>query len=660
MRNVGYRLRHTSPGSTQPMRYIGIDGEGVGRAEHRYVLLAASTETGSKTWAAENTDGLTTVECLNLILSLPQHNAKIFAFSFNYDLTMMLHDLDNRSLYHLFRPELRARQVDGFKGPIPIEWEGYSLNLQGSKFTVAKRGRRVVIWDIWKFYQSKFVNALVGWKVGSAAMHARMSEMKDARSTFDRMWREDPTRIREYCLEECRAMAELAHKLIDTHRSLDLKLTSYYGAGSSGSALLNAMAIREKLRPVPDAMHDAVARAFFGGRFENSVIGLVNKPVYNYDISSAYPYQLTRLPCLVHGMWEHSIRRAALETARNGLVRYSYRGRIHGSWAPLPFRMQCGSICYPSTGGGGWVYLNEYLWAEADYPEIVFNEAWIYHSDCDCKPFEQIPKYYLDRCRLGKEVMGLVLKLGMNSCYGKIAQSVGNPIFANWIWAGLITSGCRAQLLELMNLAGRENTLMVATDGLFSTVRVIPPTPQDTGTMTSGKPLGGWEEKLIKKGLFIARPGIYFPLNPTADEIKEVRARGIGKSVVLESWKSIVDAFETCGPYNNVVISQVTRFCGAKTSVHRGILDPERFTRANGSTSDVSYGQWISRTLEMCFDPLPKRERILRNGKLALRVMPAAEVSAPYGKTMLCPETIEARALDQELEEQPTGDFCNY
>jgi hypothetical protein len=32
--------------------------------------------------------------------------------------------------------------------------------------------------------------------------------------------------------------------------------------------------------------------AFFGGRFENSVIGPIQKEIFSYDISSAYPYQL--------------------------------------------------------------------------------------------------------------------------------------------------------------------------------------------------------------------------------------------------------------------------------------------------------------------------------------------------------------------------------
>ena len=68
---------------------------------------------------------------------------------------------------------------------------------------------------------------------------------------------------------------------------------------------------------------------------------------------------------------------------------------------------------------------------------------------------------------------------------------------------------------------------MVATDGLLSKVGVPTETPIETGTsecMKDGKPvpLGGWEEdrKSMRKGVFLARPGIYFPIQPTNDEIK--------------------------------------------------------------------------------------------------------------------------------------------
>src|SRR5207247_70056 len=102
------------------------------------------------------------------------------------------------------------------------------------------------------------------------------------------------------------------------------------------------------------------------------------------------------------------------------------------------------------------------------------------------------------------------IKLGLNSIYGKLAQSQGvNPPFQSWVWAGNITSGCRAQLLEAFNVKDRWQILMLATDGVWSSSPLSLPTPLDTGTSNSGKPLGGWESKTFPHGVFAVRPGIY-------------------------------------------------------------------------------------------------------------------------------------------------------
>lgn len=682
--------------------YLGIDGEGQGRECHRYIFLAASTESGDRRWCVRNQQGLTTEQCLDFILSLPDHT-RIFAYSFNYDLTMMLKDLDEERLYLLFRPELRQRVGPAaIKGPRAVRWKGYKLNLQGTKFTVSRKGRHRVVWDIWKFFQSKFVGALADWKVGSAEMLARMTHMKDKRADFDK---ESPEAVESYCFEECRYMAELARKLVDAHEAAGLKLTNFYGAGSSASAMLKKMGVHEKIVPTPDFMRDAVARSFFGGRFENSIIGKEERELYSYDISSAYPYQLCFLPCLLHGTWERTTDRKKLgELGPDGkrlsgcataLVRYSL-GPNHriSDWGPFPFRMDTGSICYPVTSGGGWVWVDEYLQGEKLFPNVEFHEAYIYHQDCTCEPFHVIPEYYCERCRIGKEGPGIVIKLGCNSCYGKLAQSVGKGMFQCWIWASLITSGCRAQFLQLLGLhEDRSNCLMVATDGCISRERfdtykpaaggiqapgVRVPVPYPTSTQQTGKPLGDWEEKILEQGVFFARPGVYFPLNPTAKQLKDIRGRGVGKGVVLENWQRIIASWETHGMSEPVKIANVSRFCGAKSSISRagknynrakgqhihramaeelGLPNPETYPE----NPEPAYGQWITRKVELNFDPMPKRECVNPDGKtLKLRSMPLDLMSAPYSKAFRSDEVKEYKWLNQELLEQPDIDLADY
>ena len=682
--------------------YLGLDGEGIGRVPHRYVLLAAGQEpvpgVPPRHWYVEDPKGLSTLQCLRFLTSLPRQlrgcKVSIFAYAFNYDLTKILQDVDDERLYRLFRPELRKRTGElSFQGPAPLHWQGYELNLIGSKFTARAPGddRLFTVWDVWKFYQGKFVTALKDWKVGSGETQAETERMKLLRSRFAD---EDLPEIREYCFSETRDMATLAHKLVAAHDEAGLDLTSFYGAGSTASAMLKVMGIKEKLKPTPPPMALAVASAFFGGRFENSVVGEIFEPVRNFDISSAYPYQTCFLPCLLHGEWTHTTRRADIEEVgiRAAVVSYRLQDSAAGKiehWAPFPFRGEDGSICFPSSSAGGWVWREEYLAGERfcskEYPgAVVFESAWIYESSCGCQPFEQIPHYYRERCRIGKEGAGIVFKLGPNSVYGKLAQSVGSARYQSWIWAGMITSGCRAQLLDLIRAhTNRADVLMVATDGAFTAGEhhVVPRgeveagkaftitsfdgvsfEPKGTGTAETGKPLGGWECGEIPQGIFAARPGIYFPLNPTLKDIAKVKGRGVGKGTILENHALIVDQFRKTGVDESVVVKDIERFCGAKTSLSYAPGD-KTFTRAAGGKGNVGqdmphYGEWIKRRVEMSFDPEPKRKGVMDDGvHLALKEAPPGVRSMPYKKAMTSPDGAAMALAAAELLEQPDGEL---
>lgn len=670
--------------------YVGLDGEGQGRERHKYVMLCASNELGDREWVVENPNGLSTEECLQFLVSLPA-NARAFTFAFHYDLTKILADLDDETLWMLNRPELRQRHgPEAYKGPWPVWWKGWQLNLQGSKFGVAKgRTKKRIVWDIFKFYQTKFVSALTDWKVGDEEEWNLLQGMKDRRHEFDKLTREQ---VIQYCFLECRRMAGLAHKLVDAQEAAGLPLKSFYGAGSSASVMLDKMGVKAYLKKPPEEMNRAVAQGFFGGRFDNSVVGTFRQRVYSYDISSAYPYQLVQLPCLIHGEWRKTNRRADIEKCTAALVHYGLSEWARGDrpWGPFPFREDTGNICFPLSSGGGWVWQKEYLAGERIFPNVFFKEAWVYETTCDCRPFNKISHYYNERCRIGKEGPGIVLKLGCNSCYGKIAQSVGKGQFNNWAFAGMITSGCRAQVLDALSLHDDwSNMLMVATDGIASLEPLALPQPIETGTNVEfwdpdqgrmiRKPLGGWEEKKLDNGMFIARPGVYFPLDlidRKLDEkevkkiLKQVRGRGVGRTVMFENGQAVVDAWENWdgrGEWPKVKVANVSRFCGMKSSIHRsGKPGAYVYTRAAGdhlhsTEPKPRYGEWIVRRVEVSFHPLPKRAGIAHDKRsLIVRRLPQDIESTPYDRADLSDETLTLRKQAQELLEQPDGDYSLY
>jgi hypothetical protein len=630
-------------------RIIGIDGEGIGRAPHRYTYLAAVDEQGKSWEVANDKPKLSTTACLDLILSLPAR-ALIVGFSWVYDLTKMLEDLPDKALYLLFHEQLRARIVDGNVIYRPIIWNGYRLNYMNRRFTVASSNDKAsarTVWDIFRFFQSSFINSLITWRIADDKRLEHMSAMKDSRSRFDQLTTEE---IHGYCKEECSYLAKLARELIDAHEAADLPLKSYFGAGSTASVFLKREGIGEQRGEIPEQMRESVACAFFGGRFENSYVGAFAQPVFDYDISSAYPYQTFRLPCLLCGHWK-LVRSPQQLRGHLHLVHWrSHHVVPSASWGPLPVRTGDGTIVFPLAGKGGWCWGEEFEAARSLNPSLEAREAWIYETDCEHRPFKNVPDYYRERVRLGKDSRGIVLKLGINSIYGKLAQSKGfNPPFQSWVWAGVITSNTRAQLLQAIVAAHRQSSiLMLATDGVWSTERLILPRPTDTGTFDLPKPLGGWEEKEFPNGVFAVRPGIYFPLSPSLADIEKVRARGLGRKALYQRWQQVIDAYNE--GKTKISIGDMTRFVGAKSGIIKS---------SQGVTRRACYGEWIEHKVDVSFAPGPKREAINVDGTLKPWVYLDFE-SVPYNPATMSPETMMLRLAEQIAEEQPDGDFDSF
>lgn len=96
--------------------------------------------------------------------------------------------------------------------------------------------------------------------------------------------------------------------------------------------------------------------SFFGGRFENNRIGKIRGPVHSWDISSAYPYHITNLPCLECGEWSYTTSRKRMLAAREALVCWEGAEDHQLNWGPYPFRTKKQTILFPVTGGTGYTW----------------------------------------------------------------------------------------------------------------------------------------------------------------------------------------------------------------------------------------------------------------------------------------------------------------
>lgn len=561
-------------------RWIGVDGEGVGRRPHRYVLLACSDGD-----YVEDRRGLSTVKCLDFLLDLGSRDGRVCGYYLSYDWTMILRDLDDEALYRLYRPELRALPHGAFarveytrrKRTYKIHW------LAGAVWLSDDRSRKVTIWDLGKYYQGPFVGALRDWKI-RPDVQSEIAEMKKRRSVFTF---KEISRIRRYCLNECEALADFAAAVEQAHLDADLKPRGWFGPGSTASVVLKRHDIQDRKGILPPPLVEPVACAFFGGRAEISRSGYVKGPIYSNDISSAYPYHASRLPCLEHGRWERVTRERAL--TGKGVAHALVHGHIRRPpapppWGALPVRLPTGSIVFPQSGASGWWWREEWLAARRGWPGLKFDHAFVLRRECDCQPFSFLPDLFARRRAVGKETgEGKILKLGTNSVYGKLAQTIGGAQYASRVWAGMITSGTRAQVLDLMLRHERlDSVLMIATDGLFTTEKI---------SVDSEIVLGGWEQS-EHESITLVRPGIYW-LGET-----KLRARGLGRDSLDTAKGQLAAALESGA--QQVALAPRVAFGGAKLCVYA-------HHTTGALQRSAHYGQWHEIPTHVSLAPAPKR-----------------------------------------------------
>jgi len=174
-------------------------------------------------------------------------------------------------------------------------------------------------------------------------------------------------------------------------------------------------------------------------------------------------------------------------------------------------------------GTEGWFWWDELQAAQASKLIKRLDNAgrqqvmrWVKYEPCDCPPpMAGVQGLYQKRLDVGKtSPLGKAAKLVYNSKYGKFAQSVGDPIFGNPVYASRITSGCRTMILNAIatHPKGKANVAMVATDAVY----FLDPHP----ALPLSERLGEWDH-IVRHNLTLFKPGVYWD-----DKAREAIANG--------------------------------------------------------------------------------------------------------------------------------------
>jgi hypothetical protein len=328
----------------------------------------------------------------------------------------------------------------------------------------------------------------------------------------------------------------------------NIKLRNWFGAGSIAQALLKREGVKEHYPEIVvrdmQAPQEAALRAFFGGRIELVKQGSTKNVLHQYDVASAYPAIISVLPSMRDGTWlTHTENVGGRIASANilSLVRVRTRFDFGKPFYPLPYRLPNGSILFPARTDGYYCI-----------DEVRAAIKWAEHYDCvdrmefvdmlefipgnDERPFAFVPKLFEYRKSLKKtDITQIVIKLGLNSLYGKTAQGVGGtanhpPTYANPFYAAAITAGTRARLLEAAILDPKA-IVMLATDGIVSTRALPLDCPRE-------KTLGAWEYGKSSDGGVFVQSGVYF-IGDDAGNIT-VKSRGFRPANVTNPLSEIL------------------------------------------------------------------------------------------------------------------------
>lgn len=497
------------------------------------------------------------------------------AFAFGYDTAQALCDLDYASVKALVQ---NARLgINKY-----VVWHGFALRyLKGRYLSIARmkdgpewidlpstarypKGRRkfncdtpMTIYDVWGFFQSSFLAVIKGFPAACSASDLALIEGgKRERLDFTK------TPIGEICRYTACELAALNSVMVQMRKSMDLlglRINRWTGAGSIASAALklhdsishysHVDAVLSQIRKEQAiAMH-----TYFGGRIELLQRGTIEGPVYAYDIASAYPSAQVGLPAMVGGTWEEVRFPTDTDIGQwNCLSMLEIKWELgpYFPFGPFPYRTPQGAIYYPPRGWG-FYSLEEVLAAkrarERGMPlTLEVSRGWRFRPQENAgKPFAWLGEYYVRRQALVRahkegadyDMSEKVLKLALNSCYGKTAQKVGRyggrpPPTTNPWYASVITARTRAQLLDAA-MTKPDSIIMMATDGIYATSPL--PLP-----CTSQKELGGWEQHILDGGVFV-QSGVYFLGGDTVTRTRGTNVKNVlgGKNLralITEAW----------------------------------------------------------------------------------------------------------------------------
>lgn len=367
-------------------------------------------------------------------------------------------------LYHLPVYHLRELRIEG-----ETEYLSRKYSYIPHKLLRIKEGKRTVcFWDISQFYKMSLDNAS---QIYLSRSKLDIRTKKFTPRYVKRFWKY----ISRYCILDAKLTADLGEYLVNKLMEFGITPTTLYSCASVSFAYFcaNANIVTSWTLWHEDRTALALASdAYEGGKFEVTSRGYFEN-AYEYDLTSAYPYEIANLVDISGARVEHCA------TYRPDAVYGFVRCRIDNSvGAHLPCGIMRNNIrLYPA----GIYYLTitkeeyEYLLL-LDIPVDILHGVWFFVRRRRY-PYRKVIQSLFDiksKYKGKDKMLYAVSKTVMNGFYGKCVQCIEQPngkvaIGAGWnpVYGSVITANTRIKVSRMQNLL-KDECIAVHTDSIFS------------------------------------------------------------------------------------------------------------------------------------------------------------------------------------------------
>jgi len=402
-------------------------------------------------------DDITPESVITFLFTKKYQGSWNFFFNLGYDAEVILKLLENKLLSFKKNRKLR------------FKFKEFTLEYIPNKcLKIRKKHHSAVFYDIAQFYNGKTLSD--AYQENIEKLDDEFLEIKKKRDSFPpSYYNHNKKKVRDYCIKDCKLTKQLSEKWIQLfHDAFEFYPLKWYSSGYLAErVLINHGVAFPTFNSIPYEIQKMAYRSYVGGRFEmlkRSFIGTG----HIYDINSAYPHAITKIPDLSKGKWIKC--KTIHPDSKMGFFRIRANIPDDKYIPPFPFRKD-NLIIFPAGRFETYVTLEELKVCENIRFYKILDSYQFIPSTSKYPYKEFIEIMYQKRLDLkqNNDPMQYPVKIILNSIYGKTGQKINKMMgnLFNPVIFAFITGYTRAQLYRFVTDHGIERQVVAfATDSI--------------------------------------------------------------------------------------------------------------------------------------------------------------------------------------------------